>query len=120
MLGYDSGSLAAAICSSVVVVAFTVPSAISTVSHLRGKEQKWTTYSDKDGVATEETIAAFSTKVPKTILMISTILGFGTSIALAILAFLHPDGMMVENWINVGQWVRQNIPSNGYFKVLTF
>ncbi|KAM3068375.1 hypothetical protein ACMFMG_009513 [Clarireedia jacksonii] len=104
MLEYDSGSLAAAFCSSVVVVGFTFPSAISTLSHFRAKEQKWTSYSDKDGVATEETIAAFSTKIPKTILIISTILGLGTSIALAILALFHPDGMMVENWINVGQW----------------
>jgi hypothetical protein len=116
MLEFDSASLAAAACSSVVVVGFTLPSAISTVSYFRGKEQKWTSYSDKDGVATEETIATFSTKLPKTILMISTILGLGTSIALAILALFHPDGMMTENWINVGQWVRQNIPSNGRLK----
>lgn len=106
MLEYKSTSLAAAVCSLLVVTTFTLPSVSSIISHFREKgKQIPNTYSDKDGVATEETIATFSTKVPKTLLIISTLLGLGTSLALAILDLFHHGGLELEDWLNVAQWV---------------
>ncbi|ESZ94394.1 putative ABC bile acid transporter [Sclerotinia borealis F-4128] len=105
MLDYNSGSLAAAICCLLVVTVLTFPSVFSILSHFREKgKQDPNNYKDKDGVSTEETIAAFSTKVPKTLLVLSTLLGLGTSLALAILDIFHHDGLKLEDWINVALW----------------
>ncbi|KAF7956233.1 hypothetical protein EAE96_005153 [Botrytis aclada] len=105
MLDYNSGSLAAAICALLLVITLTFPSVFSITSHFREKgKQNPNTYTDKDGVATEETIAAFSTKIPKTLLIISTLLGFATSIVLAVLDLFHYDGLKLEDWLNVALW----------------
>lgn len=105
MLDYNSGSLAAATCTLLLVITLTFPSVFSLTSHFREKgKQIPNTYTDKDGVATEETIAAFSTKIPKTLLMISTLLGFATSITLAVLDLFRYDGLKLEDWLNVALW----------------
>lgn len=118
MLDYNSGSLAAAIFCLVVAIALTFPSIYSIISHFREKgKQNANTYTDKDGVATEETIAAFSTKVPKTLLIISTFFGLGTSLTLAILDLFHDNGLQLEDWINVAIWV-SCIHSHGKYIIL--
>ncbi|KAI9642616.1 hypothetical protein NHQ30_009421 [Ciborinia camelliae] len=105
MPDFNSGSLAAAICSLLVVSILTLPSGFSVVSHFRGKgKQDLDHYRDKDGVATKETIAEFSTKVPKILLIISALLAFGSSLTLAILNLFRYDGLNLEDWINVALW----------------
>ncbi|KAB8298622.1 hypothetical protein EYC80_000801 [Monilinia laxa] len=105
MLDYNSNSLAAAIACLLVLSILTLPSVSSIISHFREKEkQNLDNYTDKDGIATEETIAAFSTKLPKSLLIISTLLGFGTSLALAILDLFHYDRLKLEDWFNVVSW----------------
>ncbi|RAL62078.1 hypothetical protein DID88_002564 [Monilinia fructigena] len=75
MLDINSSSLATAIACLLVVIVLTLPSVSSIISHFREKDkQNLNNYTDKDGSATEETIAAFSTKLPKSLLIISTLL----------------------------------------------
>ncbi|CAD6448965.1 fa14f840-ff15-4b9d-8691-809f6f71babf [Sclerotinia trifoliorum] len=105
MLDFNSGSLAAAICCLLVAIVLTFPSVLSVISHFQGKgKQNPSIYIDKDGVATEETIAAFTTKVPKALLIVSTLFGFVTSLTLAIVDLFHHDGLNLEDWINVALW----------------
>lgn len=106
MLETDSRSLAAGIAFLVLVLLLTFPSLIGIASHFRDPKPKSTTYEDKDGVATEKSVAAYSTRIPKISLGIFTVSGLSLSIALALIGIVGADdGMFVENWLNVAQWV---------------
>lgn len=69
-------------------------------------------YEDKDGKSTPEAVKAFSTKVPKAIILILAVAGLGLSITLAALTVLSAAGsgnaFSVENWLGVGAWVSQS------------
>lgn len=106
MLEKDSRSLAVGGAGVVVISLLTLPSLFSTLSHFRSSKSKPTTYEDKDGVATDVSIANYSARLPKALLAIFTILGFLSAIALAILSTLDSHkSMFLENWLNVAQWV---------------
>jgi hypothetical protein len=105
MLENDSRSLLAGV-GGVLVFLLTLPSLASVASHLRESKPKSNIYEDKDGIATEKSVAEYSTKIPKIFLSIFAILGLGTSIVLAVLETL--GGVDVEeSWLNVAQWVRK-------------
>ena len=107
MLEDDTRAFAAAAASLVLVALLTFPSVIAFVSHFRAPNPKSTLYEDKDGVATEESVAEYTAKVPKILFSLFTIVGLSTSIALAALSTLNRDldPMLIENWVNVAQWV---------------
>lgn len=102
-----SRSFAVGLAGLVLVFLLTLPSLIGIVAHFREPKTKSTIYEDEDGVATEESMAGYSTLVPKLLLSILTALGLLTAIALGILATVNvdEDPMCVENWLNVAQWV---------------
>jgi len=104
MLETDSRSLVAGVAGLVLVSLLTLPSLVGVASHLRESKLKSNLYEDKDGVATEKSVAAYSAKIPKIFLSIFTVLGLGTSIALAVLETLARVDV-IEGWVNVGQWV---------------
>jgi len=110
MLDSNIGSVAAGAVTSAAVALLTVPSASYLVSNFREPKLKSGIYHDEDGMATEETMAAFAVRVPKIVLSIFAVLGLSISIALAVVGILYPgiDGKHVENWINVGTWVCLN------------
>lgn len=112
MLENDSRSLASGGAGSIVVLLLSIPSLYATASHLLGRRKipsKSGTYEDKDGVATEESVKAYSAKIPKTLLTIFTTAGFLISIASAVLGTLkNNDGMLIENWLNTAQWVSKH------------
>jgi hypothetical protein len=96
--------------SSVVLVLdflLTAPSVIAIHSHFRRKKTKPRRYEDKDGVASEESMAAYSAKIPKIVLGIFTIAGFVIATSLAVLTTLNRNENItfVQNWLNVAQWV---------------
>lgn len=99
----SSGSLASGSAGTVAVSLLSIP---SIISHLRKTKAKLEIYEDEDGKATKESTAAFSTTVRKIILTLFTIGGFATAVTLAVLGTIgSKDGMFIENWLNVAQWV---------------
>jgi hypothetical protein len=105
MLENDSRSLVAGVAGLALVFLLTIPSFIGVASHLRDSKPQPNIYEDKDGVATEKSVAKYSAKIPKTFLAIFVILGLASSIALAVLETLGGIDV-IESWVNVGQWVR--------------
>ena len=102
-----STSFAAGAAVLALLLILTFPSLSAIASHFREPKTKVEIYKDKDGVATEHSMAAFSAKAPKTLLSIFTLLGLASSLALAVLGTLNRahDFTFLQNWISVGQWV---------------
>ena len=64
-------------------------------------------YEDRDGVATEESQKEYSAAIPKYTALICSITGLAASIAISVLASIHPvNKLCVENWLRSGTWVR--------------
>jgi hypothetical protein len=106
MLENDSRALAAGGAGVVLISFLTLPSLFRTLSHFRSSAPKPSTYEDKDGVATGESIASYSATIPKILLTTFNLLGFATATALAVLGTLDSRmGMFVEPWLNVAHWV---------------
>ena len=111
MFESDLISLASGAAGLTLVLLLTIPSTFAIAAQFRETKPRSSTYEDKDGVATPESIAAFTTKVPKIVLSIFTILGLLVSIALAILGTLHltSDDLFFESWFNVAGWVMYHV-----------
>lgn len=105
--GQKARAFAANIAVLVLVFLLTVPSVLAIQSHFRHKKSKPRLYEDKDGVSTAESMAAYSAKTPKIVLIIFTIAGFAIATSLAVLSTLNQNenGLFVHNWLNVAQWV---------------
>ncbi|KAL3418595.1 ABC transporter [Phlyctema vagabunda] len=102
----DHTALASGAAGLGAVLLLTIPSILYVVAQFREGESKSSTYQDKDGVASEESIAKFSNKIPKVLLLLFTAAGLLVSIALSVLGLLHltEDGLFVESWLNVAAW----------------
>jgi hypothetical protein len=100
-------AFAAGVAVLCLVVLLTFPSSIGIASHFRDPKPKTHVYEDKDGVATEKTMAEYTVVLPKFLLAIFTTLGLLTAIALGVLATVNTeeDPFFFENWINVSVWV---------------
>ena len=107
MLEYDSRSLASGAGGLALVFLLTFPSVFAVTSHFRESRPKSEIYEDKDGIASEESMAAYSAKAPKIILSIFTVTGLLTSISLSIFGTLNGDHdfMFIQNWLIAAQWV---------------
>lgn len=89
----------------------TTPSVLAIYSHFRRKKTKPRLYEDKDGVASEQSMAAYSAKLPKIVLAIFTIAGFAIATSLAVITTLNrnENSTFGQNWLNVAQWVLNTI-----------
>jgi hypothetical protein len=106
MLESDSRSLVAGVAGFGLILLLTLPSLHGIVSHLRAPKSRPELYADKDGIATKESMARYSAKIPKILLSIFTISGLCMSVALAALGTLDQETFMFkENWINAAGWV---------------
>lgn len=107
MLEYDSRSLASGVASLVLAGILSLPSLIGVVSHFREPKTKPALYEDKDGVASEESMAEYTATYPKVLLSLFTVLGFASAVSLAVLSTLdrEVDPMFLENWLSAGEWV---------------
>lgn len=108
MVEQDSRAFASAIAGTTLIILLTLPAVIGIISHLRAPKSKSNikVYADKDGTATPESMAKYSAKCPKTLLVIFAVLGLFTSIALAVLGTLGPrTPMFLGDWLNTSQWV---------------
>lgn len=109
-----------------VVGLSAVPAVSAIVSQLRNRTPKDNFYEDIDGKSTPEAIAAFSNRAPKIFILVFSIVGLGTSIAISVLSSLNlgQDELVGENWLVFGAWVspppqRQSIPSLPWVSFLT-
>jgi len=97
-----------------IVSAFSVPSVTHLVKQFRFPTQKTEGYEDEDGQSSRDAVKNFSTKLPKAAILILSIIGLCTSIAIAVLSTLSPrgkgDGLFLENWLVVPAWVSQISP----------
>ena len=105
MLEYDSRSLGVEAGGLALVLLLTFPSVFAIASHFREPKSKPEIYRDKDGSASEESMAAYSAKVPKILISAFTVAGFLTAITLAVLGTPDQDFTSLQNWLNVAQWV---------------
>ncbi|KAI1811841.1 P-loop containing nucleoside triphosphate hydrolase protein [Poronia punctata] len=93
-----------------VVSLFSLPAAAQLVRQVRCRKQKTASYEDEDGESTKDIVEALSTKLPKTAILISSILGLCTSIAVAVLTTLSTrgeiegDDLFVENFLVLPAW----------------
>ncbi|KAH6672198.1 putative ABC bile acid transporter [Halenospora varia] len=88
----------------------SLPTIFSITTLTRRRKVKNGLYEDNDGVATEESMAQYSAKIPIVLLFTCAILGAFTSIALSVLATVHSnESLPSEDWLNSGQWVLLSI-----------
>jgi hypothetical protein len=113
MLEYDSRSLTSGAASLLVVTLLTLPALVAVRSHVCEPKSKPALYEDKDGVASEKSMAEYTAKYPKILLLIFTLLGFATAVSLAVLGTLDRDldPMFLENWLSAAQWVCPQHPA---------
>jgi ABC-type lipoprotein release transport system permease subunit len=92
-----------------IVSTLTLPAIVHLVKQIRNRAPKTDGYEDEDGKSSQEAINAFSTKLPKASILLFSVIGLCTSIAIAILSTLSPrgqgDGLLLENWLVVPGWV---------------
>ncbi|KAI1821823.1 P-loop containing nucleoside triphosphate hydrolase protein [Xylaria intraflava] len=90
------------------VTAFSIPAVVHLVRQPYKRAPKTDGYEDEDGQSTEEALKAFSTRWPKVAILSSAVVGFGLSIAIAILSTLtsrdEGDGLFLENWLVASCW----------------
>lgn len=90
-----------------VAAATTVPALAATWSQLRSRAPKDNFYEDDDGVATPETIAAFSNKPVKFTIAFLAATTAGLSISLSALTLLKSaqTDLSVSSWPSTVAWV---------------
>lgn len=99
-------SLATSAAGTGLIGLVSLPAVINLAIQLRNRELKQETYEDADGKSTPEAVKAFSSKVPKAFVILSSVVGLGLSIAIAVLSTLgETNGLFLENWLTVGAWV---------------
>ncbi|KAI1259517.1 P-loop containing nucleoside triphosphate hydrolase protein [Xylariaceae sp. FL1019] len=86
----------------------SVPAVSAAARQIRSKDLKSEGYEDEDGVSSEDAVKEFGTKLPKTLIVMFSVLGLFISISLAVLSTLSPkntgDGLSLENWLVVPAW----------------
>lgn len=82
----------------------SIPAAITLILQFTTHQPKQDTYEDEDGKATTESVAAYSAKLPKTLIVLFAALTCSTGIATAVIATLPlgQDSLFLENWMSAG------------------
>lgn len=111
MAGATTTSLAIAIVALIVVVLLTLPGATKLYYRWSANKKQYQEFTDKyedeDGVATEESEAAFSTKIQCVLILLFALIGFAVSLVSSVLATLREDARLpVESWLQFAAWVR--------------
>ncbi|RFU76757.1 abc transporter, transmembrane domain, type 1 [Trichoderma arundinaceum] len=79
----------------------SLPAVVALLSQIRNRTPKDNFYQDIDGTSTPEAIASFSNRWPKVALLLLSLTGFGTSVALSVLSTLRSgkDDLFIPNWL---------------------
>lgn len=109
----DHDQLFTASAAGLAAVALTtVPAVTAIVSQIRSRAPKDNFYEDHDGVATPESIAAFSNKASKFAVTFFAASTAALSIALAVLNTTDPShgNLFLSTWLTTGAWVSLSMP----------
>ena len=100
-----------AVAGVVVVGLASLPGVFAILTQIRSRAPKDNFYEDVDGKSTPESVAAFSNWRVKTAILVLSCLGFGLSVAAAVLATLNPahGGSVLVNWLTCASWVGPSI-----------
>ncbi|PNY26446.1 ATP-dependent bile acid permease [Tolypocladium capitatum] len=84
----------------------SIPAVFAILSQIRNRTPKDNFYEDKDGKSTPEAIAAFSNKVPKTVIVLLSILGFASTAVVSVLTTLDSarHDLFLESWLMTASW----------------
>ncbi len=108
----DHDQLFKASAAGLAVAALTtVPAVSAIVSQIRSRAPKDNFYEDQDGVATPESIAAFSNKASKFAVTFFATSTAALSIALAVLNTTDSShgNLFLSTWLTTGAWVSLSI-----------
>lgn len=80
----------------------SLPALTTFTLRLTTREPRQDSYEDEDGKATPESLKAYSSKLPKSLIVLFAALGSATAIATAVLATLDigKDGLFLDNWLS--------------------
>jgi len=101
-----------------IIFLLSIPSVIALVAYLRDGQPKLSGYQDKDGIATEQAVEAYSAQIPKILICTCASLGFVASTALAVVItiFFIKDGdgygygNFLGNWFAFASSVSIGLP----------
>ena len=110
MSGSTTLSLALAIACLALVGLLSIPALAQYVQRLRkGKSQYFELsdrYEDEDGVATEESEAAYSDLYSRVVLVLVSVVGSLDALIFAVVITTRPRlSLMVEQWLQFGTWM---------------
>ena len=104
---------------TIIVLLFTLPNIRSLVRIFASPKKHngpialQDLYQDEDGTATEASQAAFSDWIPRTVLNLATVIGFGISIVSAILSIVWRASTasisLWSSWVNMAAWVMRSM-----------
>lgn len=85
----------------------TSPAVFASINQLRNRTPKDNFYEDADGKSTPETVAAYSSRRPKLLIITFSAIGLATSIAISVLSiFNQPTHYgLIETWLTTASWV---------------
>ena len=95
-------------CAALAITALSTIAALTSVfRELRSGKPKDRFYEDDDGCATPKSLAEFSPKGIKAIILLFSAFGAGTSAASLVLSSLHSgdDELILENALRTAAWV---------------
>lgn len=98
---------AASVGGLAVAAAAAVPAVFSIASQIRSRAPKDNFYEDQDGVATPESIAAFSNKPSKFAIAFLAASTAGLSLAVSVLSTLDSSqrSLFLTTWLTTAAWV---------------
>lgn len=94
-----------------LVALLSIPSIWTIVGQIRRGAPKNNFYEDRDGKSTPEAVAEFSNRKPKAAVLLFSLVGLGTSIAISVLAVTDSKrDQTLDGWFATASWVRTSIP----------
>ncbi|KAG8163353.1 hypothetical protein KVR01_006650 [Diaporthe batatas] len=101
---HDSSMVVAVATGLGIIGLVSIPALFTLTLHLTARQPRQDTYEDEDGKATPESVAAYSARLPKTLILLFAALACSTGIATAVLATLPPghDGLFLQDWLGAG------------------
>ncbi|KAJ9406729.1 hypothetical protein DTO045G8_5395 [Paecilomyces variotii] len=107
----ETGALITGALGLSIVAASTAPALISIATRFSPKARRRASeaveilYEDQDGAATPESVQAFTDKLQRASIAALTVIGFFTSLAIAMLTTRKgPESYLIEAWLQVGIW----------------
>ena len=98
MAEYNTSSIASGAVLLFLIALLSLPSILGLASHFYEPMTKPTLYEDKDGVASEKSVAEYSAAYPKVILSTFTAVGCAAAVCLAVFSTTkrHLDSMVLD------------------------